>query len=90
MVVLFVFNWHIQFQTYPAKFLINLLQPHISSRSTVTDTFTFFWEGNHPSINLWEVIICFELGICVALEYFRNVLTWMSIYIFLKVNLALG
>ena len=64
MVVLFVFNWHIQFQTYPAKFLLNLLQPHISSRSTVTDTFTFF-----------EKVIILQL-MCGKLLF---VLSWESV-----------
>ena len=68
IVVLLVFYWHVQFQTfmYPAKFFINLLQPPISSRLTMINNCRYVYfclRKFYSSFNdVWQVIIWFDLG----------------------------
>ena len=103
IVVLLVFHWHVQFQTnmYLANFFINLLQPHISSRSSMTNScgYVYFCLRNftHPSINVWEVIICFDLvDLCSpwifqeCIDLADNIFIFSFFSKFLKVNLTLG
>ena len=85
------------------KILINLLQPHSSSRSTMINNcgYVYFCLRNFtlPSINVWPVIICFDLGDlyipwifqeCVDLA--GNIFLFFFFFSskFLKVNLTLG